>query len=159
MPGLLNEIYDHIYLSIPGTGTFYCGVRVCVIPCILDVRLVDVPAGVTQEGGHTGFLIHLPSTVFALIFVARRVQLSLFPRRPRTVIESICVTQQKMYLVSDTCTSELQLIIFSVALNSFEAVICLYTVVKIPAEMSTLAESFQTAMFKATKCLTNFDFT
>ena len=30
---------------------------VCVvIPFILDVRLVDAPAGVTQEEGHTGFL-------------------------------------------------------------------------------------------------------
>ena len=30
---------------------------VCVaIPFILDVRLVDVPAGVTKEEGHTGFL-------------------------------------------------------------------------------------------------------
>ena len=30
---------------------------------------LDVPAGVTQEEGHTGFLIHLPSAVRALIFV------------------------------------------------------------------------------------------
>ena len=50
---------------------------VCVvIPFILDVRLVDVPAGVTQEEGYTGFL-HLPSAVFALIFLARRTQPSL----------------------------------------------------------------------------------
>ena len=40
---------------------------VCVFVCvvilfILDVRLVNVPAGVTQEEGHTGFL-HLPSAV------------------------------------------------------------------------------------------------
>ena len=35
---------------------------------ILDVRLVSVPAGVTQEEGHTGFLIHLPPfAVLALI--------------------------------------------------------------------------------------------
>ena len=34
---------------------------------------MDVPAGVTQEEGHTGFLIHLPSAVRALIFVARRI--------------------------------------------------------------------------------------
>ena len=46
-----------------------------VIPFILDVRLVDAPAGVTQEQGHTG-LLHLPSAVLALIFIfiARRVQ-------------------------------------------------------------------------------------
>ena len=32
---------------------------------------MDVPAGVTQEEGHTGFLIHLPSAVLALIFLLR----------------------------------------------------------------------------------------
>ena len=43
---------------------------------------LDVPAGVTQEEGHTGFLILLPSAVRALIFVARRIQpfLSLVDR-------------------------------------------------------------------------------
>ena len=30
---------------------------------------LDVPAGVTQEEGHTGFFIHLPSVVSALINV------------------------------------------------------------------------------------------
>ena len=37
---------------------------------------------VTQEEGHTGFLIHLPSAVRALIFIARRIQpfLSLVDR-------------------------------------------------------------------------------
>ena len=42
-------------------------------PFILDVRLVDGPAAVTQEEGHTGFLTHLPSAVLALIFLARRI--------------------------------------------------------------------------------------
>ena len=46
-------------------------------PFILDVRLVDVSAGVTQEEGHTGFVIYLPSAVIALIFLARRIQLFL----------------------------------------------------------------------------------
>ena len=43
---------------------------------------LDVPAGVTQEEGHTGFLIHLISAVRALIFLARRIQpfLSLVDR-------------------------------------------------------------------------------
>ena len=52
-----------------------------VIPFILDDRLVDVPAGVTQKKGHTRFL-HLPSATFALIFSARRIQpfLSLVDR-------------------------------------------------------------------------------
>ena len=43
----------------------------------------DVPAGVTQEEGHTGFSIHLPSSaVRALTFLARRFQpfLSLVDR-------------------------------------------------------------------------------
>ena len=46
-----------------------------VIPFFLDVRFVDVPAGVTQEEGHTRFL-HLPSAVLALIFLAKRIQTS-----------------------------------------------------------------------------------
>ena len=59
-------------------------VRMCVcvvIPSILDVKLVDVP-GLTQEEGHTGFLINLTSAVLSLIFLARRIQpfLSLVDR-------------------------------------------------------------------------------
>ena len=44
---------------------------------------MDVPAGVTQEEGHIGFLIHLLSAVRALIFLARRIQpfLSLVDRK------------------------------------------------------------------------------
>ena len=44
---------------------------------------MDVPARVTQEEGHTGFLIHLLSAVRALIFLARRIQpfLSLVDRK------------------------------------------------------------------------------
>ena len=43
---------------------------------------LDVPAGVTQEEGHTGFFIHVPSAMRALIFLARRIQpfLSLVDR-------------------------------------------------------------------------------
>ena len=45
---------------------------------------MDVPAGVTQEEDLTGFLIHRPSAVLALIFLARRIQpfLSLVNRSP-----------------------------------------------------------------------------
>ena len=35
---------------------------------------MDVPAGVTQEEGNTGFSIHLLSAVLVLIFLARRIQ-------------------------------------------------------------------------------------
>ena len=37
---------------------------------------MDVPAGVTQKEGHTGFL-HLSHPMLALIFIARRIQPSL----------------------------------------------------------------------------------
>ena len=54
---------------------------VCVYPCvciplILDVRFEDAPAGVTHEEGQTGFL-HPPTTVLALVLIARRIQPSL----------------------------------------------------------------------------------
>ena len=51
----------------------------CVCVCVFSSHLfwtsrsLDVPAGVTQEEGHTGFFIHLPSAVHALIFLARRI--------------------------------------------------------------------------------------
>ena len=51
--------------------------------CFLPIHSLEVPAGVTQEEGHTGFLIiHLLSAVRALIFLARRIQpfLSLVDR-------------------------------------------------------------------------------
>ena len=43
---------------------------------------MDVPDGVTQEEGNTGFSIHLLSAVLTLIFLARRIQpfLSLVDR-------------------------------------------------------------------------------
>ena len=62
------------------------GLRGYVCVCVFSSHpfwtSMDVPAGVTQEEGHTGFLIHLPSAVRALFFVARRIQpfLSLVDR-------------------------------------------------------------------------------
>ena len=61
---------------------------VCVCVCVFSSHpfwtssSLDIPAGVTQEEGHTGFLIHLLSAVRALIFLARRIQpfLSLVDR-------------------------------------------------------------------------------
>ena len=51
---------------------------------------MDVPAGVTQEEGLTGFLIHL-SAVRALIFLARRIQpfLSLVDREVEICVRMI----------------------------------------------------------------------
>ena len=54
---------------------------------------LDVPAGVTQEEGHTGFLIHLLSAVRALIFLARRIQpfLSLVDREVEFCVPTISI--------------------------------------------------------------------
>ena len=55
---------------------------------------LDVPAGVTQEEGHTGFLIHLLSAVRALTFLARRNQLDSFPSSTvkswHTIFKIVC---------------------------------------------------------------------
>ena len=55
-------------------------IKMCVFvfsSCLLwTSSSLDVPAGVTQEEGRTGFL-HLPSAVRAFIFLARRIQLFL----------------------------------------------------------------------------------
>ena len=40
--------------------------------------MMDVPAGATQEEGHTGFFIHLLSAARALNFLARRIHPFLF---------------------------------------------------------------------------------
>ena len=57
------------------------------IPFILDVRLVDVPAGVTREEGHTGFF-HLPSAVLILLFSREEFSCSF----PSLIVKSIfCV--------------------------------------------------------------------
>ena len=61
------------------------GFTVCFL-CVFSSHLfwtsMDVPAGVTQEEGNTGFSNHLLSAVLALIFLARRIQpfLSLVDR-------------------------------------------------------------------------------
>ena len=60
------------------------GVCVCVFfsRSFWTSSSLDVPAGVTQEEGQTGFLIHLLFAVRAFIFLARRIQplLSLVDR-------------------------------------------------------------------------------
>ena len=80
----------------------------CVCVCVFSSHpfwtssSLDVPAGVTQEEGHTGFLIHLPSAVRALIFVARRIQpfLSLVDRE----VEFCNSRKRKKH--RDDCTKE-----------------------------------------------------
>ena len=72
--------------TLLNTTTTVCIYSVCVCVCvvisfILDVRLVDAPAGVTQEKGHTGFL-HLPSAAACLNFHYEKHSAVLFLRRP-----------------------------------------------------------------------------
>ena len=53
---------------------------------------LDVPAGVTLEEGHTGFFIHFPYAVRALIFLARRIHplfLSLVDREVEFCVSMI----------------------------------------------------------------------
>ena len=91
----INQRVNISSLSLAEIGintTQQCVCCVCVIfPFILDVWLVDVPAGVTQEEGHTGFLIHLPFAVLPFIFIARRIQpfLSLVDRE----VEMLCTNE------------------------------------------------------------------
>ena len=76
-------VFAAVVAAMAQTAQLYC-VCVCVFSShpFWTSSSLDVPAGVTQEEGHTGFLIHLPSAVRALIFVARRIQpfLSLVDR-------------------------------------------------------------------------------
>ena len=57
---------------------------------------MDVPAGVTQEEGHTGFL-YLPSAMLALIFLTRRIQpcLSLVDGEVEFVRDISCACEQQ----------------------------------------------------------------
>ena len=77
MQGHLHWVVLHNFIG-------YNTVCVCVFSShpFWTSSSLDVPAGVTQEEGHTGFLVHLLSAVRALIFLARRIQpfLSLVDR-------------------------------------------------------------------------------
>ena len=74
--------YAYVRITKAQSGDHYLIVCVFSSHSFWTSSSLDVPAGVTQEEGHTGFLIHLPSAVRALIFVARRIQpfLSLVDR-------------------------------------------------------------------------------
>ena len=50
---------------------------------------MDVPAGVTQEEGNTGFSINLLSAVLAFIFLARGIQPSLVDREVELCVLTI----------------------------------------------------------------------
>ena len=64
------------YISGFSLGGFYIRLELLCVVCVLSSlsfwtsSSLDVPAGVTQEEGHTGFFIHLPSAVRALILLS-----------------------------------------------------------------------------------------
>ena len=65
---------------------------------------MDVLAGVTQKEGHTGFLIHLPSAMLALIFLAKMIQpfLSLVDREVEFCVfidDSIVLHLLRIYFI------------------------------------------------------------
>ena len=74
----LNTRYNNYIIISEEWCVGVCG----VIPFDLGVRLVNVPVGLSQEEGHAGFLIHLPSAVLALIFSREKDSAVPFPRRP-----------------------------------------------------------------------------
>ena len=80
----LPKRFDNFPFNSVDAQVYHIMICVCVFSShpFWTSSSLDVPAGVTQEEGHTGFLIHLPSAVRALIFVARRIQpfLSLVDR-------------------------------------------------------------------------------
>ena len=81
---------------------------VCVCVCVFSSHsfwtssTLDVPAGVTQEEGHAGFLIHLLFAVRALIFIARRIQpfLSLVNREVEFFVVVVVVLTSKAVPIS-----------------------------------------------------------
>ena len=84
---LFNLKKKHISLG-KGTKVLVC---VCVFSSHSFWTSMDVPAGVIQEEGNTGFSIHLLSAVLALIFLARRIQpfLSLVDREVEFCVPTI----------------------------------------------------------------------
>ena len=64
----------------------------CVCVCFLPIYSgCQKPAGVAQEEGRTGFLVHLPTAVLVLIFLAGRIQpfLSLADREVELCVLTI----------------------------------------------------------------------
>ena len=74
----VQDTYYYIFTALNSIATInnYCVCVLCVFSSISfwTSSSLDVPAGVTQEEGHTGFLIQLLSAVRAFIFLARRIQ-------------------------------------------------------------------------------------
>ena len=75
LPGSTGSLYEH-RISNPYQMHFGCMCVLCVFSShsFWILNSLDVPAGVTQEEGHTGFFIHLSSAVRALKFILRRIQ-------------------------------------------------------------------------------------
>ena len=99
MPSVILYTYINLQAGKPKPLFFLSKSSGLQCVCVFSSHLfwtsnsLDVPAGVTQEEGHTGFLIHLLSAVRALIFLARRIQpfLSLVDREVEFCILTILI--------------------------------------------------------------------
>ena len=92
-----NTVFEIVYEE--SVKVYHLHMCVCVFSSHPFWTSMEVPAGVTQEEGHTGFLIHLPSAVRALIFLARRIQpfLSLVDNgniQQNSLCVESCVTEE-----------------------------------------------------------------
>ena len=78
---LVHKIRLHGRRGEGTTAEFFLREKLRQAPhLILDVRLMDVPAVVTQEERHTGFLIHLSSVVLNFIFFREKYSAVFLPR-------------------------------------------------------------------------------
>ena len=73
--------------------------------CVFFLFILDIKFVGCTSRGHTGFFIHLPSAVRALIFLARRIQqfLSLVDREVEFCVAPVA---QRYHVTSDTLERE-----------------------------------------------------
>ena len=76
----IHRVQSTSIVGIKEAPLIYCYECTALSVCVFSSHLfwtsssLDVPAGVIQEEGHTGFLIHLSSAVHVFIFFARRIR-------------------------------------------------------------------------------------
>ena len=109
---ILMLLVMYIEIIVENCSMTISTVHTCFYVCVFSSHSfwtsMDVPAGVTQEEGNTGFSIHLLSAVLALIFLARRVQpfLSLVDREVEfCVLTILSFSTRWAFLFSFFCFS------------------------------------------------------
>ena len=69
---IMQKLMRNVLVGSSHICSILIDVCVCFLPIYSGQVRWDVPVGVTQEEGHTGFLIHLPSAVHAFVFLVDR---------------------------------------------------------------------------------------